>query len=202
MDHCPPGGCKSMFGIEPINGYGCWCNFGNDLLKGMSAPVNEIDGICRNLQLCLRCARWDGRNDPNSYVCEPADTAYQAKQVGSHYEVNCSGPNSGDACATHVCSCNYNFIVSLFKLIFQQYVHDPQYKHLDSNGNTNWSWDGNCYNEPNINGDGNTECCGFYPDRYPFNANSETKACCAAHYLYNPIDQDCCNGQVEPEGSC
>ena len=196
VSHCPPGGCKSKFLVEPIWNYGCWCNFGKRLLMGAGAPVNIADSFCRNLQLCLRCARWDGKNDPNPYQCDPHGQSYKGVQVGSKFKVDCSAGNDPNHCASHVCSCNTHFIMSLFTLIWDpDYQYDDSYKH--DNG---FNWDANCYNLP---GEGETSCCGYYPTRYPYNVQSEFKQCCDEHFVYNPMDQCCSdNGEVLPIGTC
>jgi len=196
VSHCPPGGCKSKYLVKPIWNYGCWCNFGKRLLMGAGAPVNIADSFCRDLQLCLRCARWDGKNDPQPYQCDPATQAYTGVQVGSHFKVDCSSGNDPDYCASHVCSCNTNFIMSLFTLIWDpDYEYDASYKH--SNG---FNWDANCYKEI---GYGETSCCGYYPKRYPYNTKSEFKQCCDEHFVYNPMDQCCSDdGEVLPIGTC
>jgi len=196
VSHCPPGGCQSKFLVKPIWNYGCWCNFGKRLLMGAGAPVNLVDSFCRNLQLCLRCARWDGKHDPQPYQCDPMSQSYKGVQVGSKFEVDCSVGNDPNFCASHVCSCNTHFIMSLFTLIWDpDYEYDASYKH--ANG---FDWDANCYNMP---GEGETSCCGYYPTRYPYNVQSEFKQCCDEHFIFNPMDQCCSdNGEVLPIGTC
>ena len=54
LNDCSDGECLIPLHFRGIWGYGCWCNFGYDLLKGSSKPVDEFDGICKNLQMCLR----------------------------------------------------------------------------------------------------------------------------------------------------
>ena len=59
--YCPPGGCVVLFDLSKIMGYGCWCNFQDDLSVGSGEPVDKYDELCRSFQLCMRCARWDGK---------------------------------------------------------------------------------------------------------------------------------------------
>jgi len=196
VSHCPPGGCQSSYLVDPIWNYGCWCNFGQNLLEGQGGPVNRVDNMCRNLQLCLRCARWDGKNDPNPYTCDPSTQSYSGVQVGSHFVADCSVGNDPNHCASHVCSCNFHFIVSLFSLIFDNsYQYDDSYLH--SNG---FNSSQQCFSDPT--GAGQTSCCGYYPHRHPYNTNSEYKQCCDEHFLYNPMEQCCDGGEVHPIGTC
>jgi len=196
VNHCPPGGCVSKFLVKPIWNYGCWCNFGANLMEGQGGAVNVVDNMCRSLQLCLRCARWDGKNDPNPYTCDPSTTTYTGVQVGSHFKVDCSAGNDPNHCASHVCSCNFHFIVSVFSLVFDNtYEYDDSYLH--SNG---FNPSQQCFSDPT--GSGQTSCCGYYPHRHPYNLNSEFKQCCDEHFLYNPMES-CCDGtEVHPIGTC
>ena len=157
--------------------------------------------------MCLRCAKADGVNDPNPYTCSPKTQTYQSSSVASSFEVDCSSQNE-DACATHVCSCNTHFISSLFSLLFQNppFQYDPSLLH--SNG-FNYSEQCAVSHEPgNGNGNGDSsphepQCCGYYPKRYHFDPDSASKACCNDHFFYNPLGQECCNGEyVAPIGTC
>ena len=63
--HCRAGRSASSSSEEtPIDlsgiwGYGCWCSFGSEILRGGGQPVNRFDEICRDMTLCLRCAKID-----------------------------------------------------------------------------------------------------------------------------------------------
>ena len=35
--------------FEQINGYGCWCYFGSESLRGNGDVQDDIDGLCRQL---------------------------------------------------------------------------------------------------------------------------------------------------------
>ena len=59
--HCEDGDCVVPFGLDRIWGYGCWCHFGADLMVGHGQPQNVFDAICKDLQLCSRCAKYDGK---------------------------------------------------------------------------------------------------------------------------------------------
>merc|ERR1711988_300869 len=181
--NCPPGGCSSGFDISAINGYGCWCHFGQDLMKGGGPAQNPFDDVCRDLQLCLRCAKYDGMVD--GYNCDPKTETYSAVGTPS-FNYDCSAGNQGDSCKEHICSCNYEFLTSLLYFVFDNSV---QYEDTYLHG----QWD-NLANCPTIyDNDAEKSCCGYYPKRYPFNIGS--KACCT-NQLYSPINEVCCDYYV------
>merc|ERR1711879_828775 len=109
--NCPPGGCTVMFPIQPLTNYGCWCNMKpGDLTKGAGLPQDSFDETCRDFQLCLRCARWDAKQD-GTYTCDPVTDGYVG--VGSsNFVVDCDAGNPTD-CGAHLCMCYTNFYASL-----------------------------------------------------------------------------------------
>jgi len=195
VSHCPPTGCTGLFDFNSILNYGCWCNFGPHLLKGDGGAVNKPDQICRKLQLCLRCARFDGRTDPSPYTCEPSNQAYTGAYISSNYEIDC-GAQRPNQCAEHVCSCNMDFIIELFKLTFDNdFIYESEF--LLANG---FSQADECHSKnPGI---GETACCGYYPERYPYNTKAEFKSCCNDHHLFNPMEQQCCDDGPHQLGTC
>ena len=66
---CPGGNCMVSMGLQQIWGYGCWCNFDDNLTEGGGTPVNTFDEICRDFTLCLRCAKYDGKVLSYEIVC-------------------------------------------------------------------------------------------------------------------------------------
>ena len=73
--NCPSGGCAIPIQLSHIWGYGCWCNFGDELLEGSYHPVNAYDEVCRNLQQCLKCAIKDAQT--GDYECDPKTKGYR-----------------------------------------------------------------------------------------------------------------------------
>merc|ERR1712076_201364 len=71
--------------LQAIWGYGCWCHFGEDTMKGQGTPVNMLDGFCKSMQLCLRCAVLDGQNCPQDEdsdqdkICDPKNQGYNSE---------------------------------------------------------------------------------------------------------------------------
>ena len=194
--NCGPGGCSVLMGLDGIWNYGCWCNFGSDLTTGSGHPVNKFDEICRNYQLCLRCAKYDAK-ESGKYSCDPLTDTYKAIS-GADFNVQCSKANEDDPdnhCGTHLCMCNYNFFNELIQQIWAKTPYDSTPLH--SNG---WDQEGNC-SAGNGPGNKDLECCGFYPTRFPYNA--DVKNCCDEKTIFNPNFSKCCDdGTVAPLGDC
>jgi len=187
---CPPGGCVSMFNIDRIDGYGCWCNFEENLMEGSANPVNVYDSLCRKFQLCLRCAKIDGKNE--GYGCNPKTESWLGKGDQS-FSTDCSSHNGG-LCGESVCSCAVNFIQRVFELLWVvPSVYEPAYKH--ENG-----FDKVASCPPSEHPRNDVQCCGYWPDRFPYGGFSD-KECCDQRQLYNPVSQICCNdGSVKNTG--
>merc|ERR1711937_181775 len=186
---CPPGGGSSGFNVDAIDGYACWCNFGQNLMKGGGPSQNPFDEACRGLQLCLRCAKYDGVVD--GYGCDPKTDTYSA--VGSSdFNQDCSA-NNQDTCSEHICSCNFHFLTSLLSFVFDNSIqYDSSFLHTN-----NWDPAANCPMQ--YGGDSEKACCGFYPFRFPYSLDSG-KSCCYGD-LYNPLSDVCCPDQsVTPIG--
>lgn len=212
-NNCGPNGCNVLMGLDGIWNYGCWCNFGDDLTEGFGAPVNRFDEICRDYQLCLRCAKWDAKQSGTPpavpYTCDPLTDTYAAIS-GADFNVQCTLANNADPnnhCGTHLCTCNYNFFKELIQEIWAQTPYDSTPLH--SNG---WDRDDHCIGSSNGGGGGgggtgvpgpkqDLRCCGHYPDRFPYNA--DIKSCCDKKEIYNPINKKCCaDGTVDLIGNC
>ena len=183
------------FGFDRIWNYGCWCNFGEDLLDGRHQPVNIFDSICKDFQLCLRCAKLDDDS------CDPANQTYQTGGITNNHVSQCQVQNSGNECATNVCICEQTIIVEIMDLAFLPFdpVNEYSDEFLHSNG---WSFEDNCPRILNAEYSGKN-CCGNFPKRFPYSVGNSKKECCRDLNLYNPAMQDCClDGSVGDIGSC
>jgi len=193
--NCPRGGCSSSFNLAGIDGYGCWCNLGSDLMKGSGPVQNVFDGICKKFNLCLRCARWDGVDQ--GYGCNPLTDNYNA--LGNPaFGTDCSAANQGDDCGVSLCSCNVNFFQRLLELLWSNTYYDDSYLH-ENGFDTSV-----CFSSDYQDNDVELSCCGKYPDRFPYNKLSDDKECCANTRLYNPMTHECCGGKgkVRLPGTC
>lgn len=202
--NCPPGGCTVMFPIQPLTNYGCWCNMKpGDLTKGAGLPQDSFDETCRNFQLCLRCARWDAKQD-GTYTCDPVTDGYVG--VGSsNFVVDCDAGNPTD-CGAHLCMCYTNFYASLINYLWSPPAapYSPSRAHPGNLYNPAGTFDYDTVCAPDGTGTGgDMDCCGLYPSRFPFSTSN--KGCCGNN-IFNPIAK-CCDGtpsvgNIQPIGTC
>jgi len=200
--YCPPGGCVVLFDLSKIMGYGCWCNFEDDLGVGSGEPVDKYDELCRSFQLCMRCARWDGKqavkiggdscNIHGTYnvVSGPAPNS-----DGLLYE--CTKANGNEECGAHLCCCYSDLIAELINILWNPVSYNHAYKH--SNGfNVSKYCD-----PPTFQYRYEMACCGKYPNRFPY--GQVKMECCDNHSIYNPTMNSCCgygDGTYKPSGTC
>lgn len=200
--------------LQAIWGYGCWCHFGQDLMKGQGQPVNLMDSFCKSMQLCLRCAVIDGENCPDEMenestastnkTCNPMtqnyQTAFSRENENEAILADCAAANPDNACAKNVCCCEMKFVADLISLITSSTPFDLSYQH--SRG---FKYQENCVGQsPGQGNDGSErQCCGEYPARSIYN-NQKLQCCAEDNSIYNPFSHDCCvNGVgVKPVGSC
>jgi len=204
--NCHDDECDIPMTLKGIWGYGCWCNFGSDLMKGKGTPVNPHDKVCQDMQLCLRCAEMDGV--AGNYGCNVKTQEYNSLLAlgvnglsDNENSINsgCSTLNGNDKCAAHVCTCEIQMINDLLALVWQGYTHDMNPRHPDNPFGGSFDWEAQCYIDPT--GEIVKECCGKYPFRFPF--NTVNKECCekgGEYRTYNPLDQQCCASGVKKVG--
>merc|ERR1712000_224283 len=134
------GDCNVPVSLSGLWGYGCWCHFENDLMRGHGQPVNVHDIACQAMQYCLRCSV----NDLNT--CDPATHPYTAAMSWffgtKSLEADCEDQNSGDECATHMCMCQMKLVSDLIDQVWLGYTYQPQYRHPDIGGS--FSYDDQC----------------------------------------------------------
>lgn len=210
-NYCENGVCEVPISLHALWGYGCWCNFGEDLLKGSGPPVNKFDELCKSLTLCTRCVAKDnvetGCDPSNVTYVTPVNIIADEKAI----QVKCAELNPDNACGQNTCCCEMDLLAELLNLLWSQEKYEDTFLH--ENG---WSREENCVginnggignpvneNEPG-NGTGNRNsvvCCGAYPNRQPYRMESG-QSCCDNRQIYNPLMNDCCDDQVRDIGSC
>lgn len=208
--NCHDDECDIPVTLKGIWNYGCWCNFGGDLLQGKGQPVNPHDKVCQDMQLCLRCAEMDGKSD--GYSCDAKTQDYSsllelgvAGMTDNSQSINsgCASINQDNLCATHVCTCEVEMINALLALVWSGYTHDISPRHPDNPYGGVFDWESQCNTDPT--GTIVKECCGKYPFRFPY--NSLNKDCCengGVYATYNALDQVCCADGVKKvsDGGC
>jgi len=206
--NCRKKGCRVPLTLSGIWNYGCWCNFGKNLLKGQGLPVNEMDAACQSMQLCLRCAVRDA--EAAHYACDPATKSFNANfnfagPKKTSIMGHCEDVNPGDPCAAHVCTCEVQLLNAILELIWSGYTHDPQPKHRRRPKSRDFNYEETCLS---VGSAGHTppviSCCGAYPFRAPY--NTFTRSCCArTGDIYSPVESVCCgnSGVIKiSDGGC
>ena len=191
--NCPNGSCQTTWFITPIWGFGCWCNFGQALMSGTGQPVHRADEICRDMQLCLRCAKKDAKN--RGELCDPVTQTYNFTATAGGFEADCTASNNGDRCAVDTCCCEQQFLSDLLAEVFSPgWVYDASFKH-----DHGFNVEDNC---PFGDDRQESDCCGKKPRRFPY--NNTKRDCCKELNVFNPISQVCCSdgSVVSSTSSC
>ena len=183
---CSEGGCAIPLSWEDIYGYGCWCNFNQDISKGYGSPVDAWDQVCKSVQLCTRCIQFDKINS-NQETCDLANTSYKNNinfNINtSTLESDCETDNFGDECAIGLCQCELQMYRELYQLTISDVnPADLSFKH--ENGFDRQD-EGSCQKRAHSTFE-TSQCCGNYPTRYPFN-----------DFLFQ-----CCDNHVTTVGNC
>lgn len=190
------GDCAVPVPLWGIWDYGCWCNFGDNLMTGFGDPVNSYDAACKKFQLCFRCTVEDDNCDPSTLVYSVSFSWLASAEA---LMADCTSLNGGDPCKTHACCCEMNLINNILTLLWSEDHYDPQYKH-----SSGWEKPDTCLKNNDGGGTGegrDFQCCGVYPDRIMYNADH--MQCCGGLSVYNPMTHECCGyGEVHGAGNC
>lgn len=112
--------------VHMLDNYGCWCYF-YDVIpfshdrRGRGQPVDDFDKLCKKLHDAYDCAVID--NDENGLEkCVPWEVDYSTIGLfGSiafgSLEEGCEISNDGDACKTHACLIEANFVSEVIDLV-------------------------------------------------------------------------------------
>merc|ERR1712004_137538 len=194
--------------LDALRGYGCWCSMDDFWAEGSGRPVNELDNACRRVHLNYRClSRFDSTScdvKAQKYLTihgmGNGDLESQCQIVQNLLTFN--NPDFDVACATRKCAIEVGFMGTLLEFATTPgMMLNPEFLHKGNNvedfqGRTvygKFDFKKQCgENGPVVNsgpgGDGGspTNCCGLYPNRFP----------------YHPVTSVCCDNKVEPIGNC
>merc|ERR1712110_717136 len=200
------GNCVIDFFLEPVANYGCWCYLGNSITEGKGPIQDGLDQLCKDMQLCLRCARMDNAGcDP---VSQTYAVGYSLMPLSSGVTADCTTNNPGNACAADICCCEQDFLAGLLGTLFASQLTgaagwNSALMHVGTSvtlvsGSTHtgaFDPDVTC---PNTGGGGGAalDCCGIKPDRFPFSTTN--KSCCGNELLYNTAVEVCCDSTSTP----
>ena len=188
---CSQSNCLVPVSFSGIWDYGCWCNFGEKLTTGQGPAVNQMDALCKSMQLCLRCAKSDAIAMGET-SCEPKKQDFKSDYSQLFFGVTAAAAceQNLDHCSKNTCMCQTNMISQMMKLIFSGYQHENKYYEDQFSDKENFCV--NTGNQANIN----TSCCGYYPNRKTFSENGVRKCCESDQKFYNDFYEQCCDGGV------
>lgn len=181
------GSIATTFGIGA--GYGCWCYFGDDHIErnAKGPPLDALDTLCHGLSRGYECTIIDDA------ACTPWDIDYNApddimvtdktpESVASICEVE---NGSTESCQYMACAVEQWFIRQWRDEPNLQDLIDPLHKHSDAG----WQVieDSQCVGPP-VGTQRQIECCGIYPERYPFNTLAPNKDCCTKANAVDPAN--------------
>ena len=177
--------------------YGCWGQLGNADLPGYGAPMDIIDAAYREWHFCRTCAGIDDSG------CSADNTPYELDLDPESQRVTC-GSAQNSLCARHICSCDEHLAHLLAKnwksidstlYLSQGFDHTVKCVKSESSGGSSKS----CLAS---SGTAEPECCGEYPNRFPYNSRGGCFECCNTK-TYNVYERECCaNGDVRKLGQC
>jgi len=195
-----------------IQYYGCWCYLDEtwDQAKG---PVQDgLDQECKNLVMNYRCLVMDALD--RGETCDPHAqqyTEYNLFQGGQDLVGECNLENKDELnaqCAIDLCIADGTFTLNLFSLMVQQGgiaasqpPYDPAMTHKNNaNSPGDFKPAEECQYGYKGAGRSDKECCGAYPNRYPFKTFEGDKACCNTAdggRTYSTLSLQCCPGTPE-----
>lgn len=171
--------------INMLDGYGCWCYFSGEMVgKGHGEPQDVLDEECQTLVNGYACARIDS----NDRRCVPWDIDYREVIGQPNREKVCHEVNPANSCAAFACIAESNFVVNIVRAFFSSGRISQEIRH--SNG-----FDVTAECNARTGGDDRYEernCCGVWPDRFPFQTRKGSRACCGSK-TYDTTIYECCS---------
>ena len=159
--------------------YGCWCYLSGQPVNGKSNPVNEIDAHCKLLADGYACASMDETSTCNAWEVNYTPAATGA--LGQTLIDECNA-NNADTCAQKACIVEGNFIAELQTMMTLGNVDLALSTYQHAQG---FNVDSQC--TINRKPPSDKECCGEYPNRFPYRTSSEGDG---------TINRACCNGKT------
>jgi len=174
--------------IANLNEYACWCYFNEDHGRGKGTPIDAIDETCKTLHDGYECAMRDAEDEGTT--CVPWEVSYQSAVGGNGQTIveECSTVNSGNNCAARACTIEGTFVANLLE-IFVGGGAAINNDHKHSNG---FDVATGCPVKKNGGGPSNKQCCGNYPDRFPFKTVGGDRKCCG-NRTFNSLTLKCCD---------
>merc|ERR1711981_524711 len=187
--------------FNQVDGYGCWCNFNEDYVLSKGPVQDPIDALCKRLVNGYHCGIHDGAvsGEPCQTNSEPYSVFNFILNAQTVEQFCTTNPfNAGDDCKETACIVEGAFALELFAGMFGgNLTPDPNLKHSG-------------IFDPAVEcvsaggqGASQKDCCGAYPDRYPFKHFSNSRACCG-QVTYAVANLQCCgdNSLIDNQSTC
>jgi len=165
-----------------MNNYGCWCYFDAEntgqyhLAKG--EPQDDYDRACKRYNLGMECVAMD--HALASVACSPYSVTYNmpvgvkesASASGTPVDIiaACNALNVGDTCAQQTCIVEQHLVYDVSELTLTTQPIVTQFHAA------NFPVETACVVRPGTAGE--KECCGSFPNRYPFKPLGGIRECC------------------------
>lgn len=176
--------------------YGCHCSVN---AVGHGIQQDNIDSLCSANAGCRKCAMADFNCDENSSYL--VSGSVQGDVDGLGCTINRPG-----TCARALCECDLEM---LKKFVLEKSSFDENLQGINGFDKTNScsaasissrSFGSSFQSNNNYSSDAdNLQCCGSYPHRFPYNANS--RSCCNGA-TFHTERYECCDLFITPIGMC
>jgi len=191
-----------------MTSYGCWCQIRNQAaggtVPGHGQPVDELDRLCHQWQQCRSCTTMD------STECDADTSNYHHYIIGTDIQGGQAVCNTYmseySVCVQNTCRCDEELALALAYAVNDRSIDFDtnngfdHVKQCSSNGTG-----GNNSNNGNSNNglsESTIQCCGEYPNRFPYNTKGGTTQCCGSR-TYNRNQHECCeNSFLTSVGGC
>jgi len=192
---------KGTSNVEEMLSYGCFCQLLVTRKEGKGQAVDVFDEICMRYQQCTKCVENDniGFLTQEGEACTWEAGRYEIGFDAETLRMKCNEDSSDGVCGISLCKCDENLAFEL-----AENSEEFQRKMSTING---FEFDEQCIpSVPNFNGGGNgrgdLECCGDYPNRFPFHNKNGLRQCCVDKVYMTSKNSCCKNGELGQPGQC
>ena len=205
-----------LFTISSVANYGCWCRF-NQYKPYKGTPQDTVDTACKQWYQNTECLNMDYSTDTPAYQCNDAveytDVIASLQDPfddATDYAAACAAANAGDDCAIGACHVDAVFIRQVFTFLSENTLNMTLSGWYGFNGNVCTGFVPSTgttvapvepttgANLPTTAASGTTvtpvpnkECCGAYPDRFPYKTAGGDRQCCV-DTTFNVNVLECC----------
>lgn len=189
-----------------VQNYGCHCFPGQNRSAGGHGPaVDAQDSLCRDLSRCHRCITMQYGSD----IIDVDMDKYRFKVVNGDISCERNTEKGWHQSKRDLCECDARFAREMGKIwndaTYNQYFWLwPRQMKKKEKGKLNpdvpkFDVDATCVGLESGKAD---ECCGTYPERYPYNT-ADSKGCCENTSIFNTVTNICCPGAwIATPGDC